>query len=67
MYRLYVSYLLITILQVKEVTVDYTDCKNENDRRCSEVISQNRDALCNCKIPFELQQDFKVGWLCLYT
>ncbi|XP_023709870.1 cell cycle control protein 50A isoform X2 [Cryptotermes secundus] len=44
--------------EVKEVTVDYTDCKNQNDVRCSEVISQNKDAVCNCTIPFELQQDF---------
>lgn len=44
--------------EVKEVTIDYTDCKNQSDVRCSEVISQNKDAVCNCTIPFELQQDF---------
>lgn len=52
---------LVALPQVKEVTIDYTDCKNQNDIRCSEVISQNKDATCNCTIPFELQQDFTVG------
>jgi len=45
--------------EVKEVTVDYTDCKNHKDERCSEMISRDSDAVCNCTIPFELQQDFK--------
>jgi hypothetical protein len=45
--------------QVRELTIDYTDCKNQNDKRCSEVI-QN-DTLCTCTIPFELEQGFKVG------
>jgi len=39
--------------------VDYTDCKNHEGQRCSEEISRNIYALCNCTIPFELQQDFK--------
>lgn len=43
------------------MTIDYTDCKNQYDVRCSEVISENKDATCNCTIPFELEHDFKVG------
>jgi len=57
---------VITLSQVKEVTVDYTECKNQDGKRCSEEIQYN-GAECNCTIPFELQQDFKVGWLCLCT
>lgn len=61
------SHVLMALSQVKEVTVDYTDCKNQNDQRCSEVISQDRDAICNCTIPFELPVDFTVGGLCVRT
>lgn len=49
----------MALSQVKEVTVDYTDCKNDRDERCSDVISKDRDAVCSCTIPFELQHDFK--------
>jgi hypothetical protein len=45
--------------EVKEVTVDYTECTNQNGMRCSDAISRDIDAVCNCTIPFELQQDFK--------
>ncbi|XP_069693625.1 cell cycle control protein 50A isoform X2 [Periplaneta americana] len=45
--------------EVKEVTIDYTDCKNSAGDRCSEVIQEYPDVQCNCKIPFELKQDFK--------
>lgn len=51
--------LLLTSDHVKEVTADYTNCRNENNQTCLEVIAQDTMASCTCKIAINLTESFK--------
>ncbi|KAF2901971.1 hypothetical protein ILUMI_04207 [Ignelater luminosus] len=45
--------------EVKEVTVDYTHCSNSDGNVCADIIAKDRNASCNCTIPFSLETDFQ--------
>jgi len=36
---------------VKEKVIEYTDCKNDQDQLCHEVINATAGASCQCKVP----------------
>lgn len=56
--------------EVKEMVIDYTDCKRsiivggryqQTNVTCSSVINSNPNEDCYCSIPFTLDSDFKVA------
>lgn len=58
--------------EVKEMVIDYTDCKSselvggryrQTNETCYDIISNSSDRECNCSIPFTLESDFKVNTL----
>ncbi|KAF6201248.1 hypothetical protein GE061_005695 [Apolygus lucorum] len=51
--------------QVKEYSMEYTDCMNKDKKPCSEVIMNNTNAACTCVVHFNLTEDFK-GEVYLY-
>ena len=62
--------ILITSLSIQEKIIDYTDCKNAKDdsKLCKDEIL-NKDAVdrdCNCKIDFELEEDWEGEVLMYY-
>ncbi|PSN55866.1 Cell cycle control protein 50A [Blattella germanica] len=45
--------------EVKEISIDYTDCKNAENLKCSDVITKEKENKeCECTIPFELTTHF---------
>ncbi|KAL1117372.1 hypothetical protein AAG570_004698, partial [Ranatra chinensis] len=52
---------------VREKTVDYTYCKSEANPNltCAQVIANNSDQECTCRIPFTLEKNFE-GKVYLY-
>lgn len=54
--------------EVKEMVIDYTDCKRvvegsryqQTNVTCSSIINSNPNEDCYCSIPFTLDSDFKV-------
>ena len=58
--------LYVVSSNVKEYVVDYTDCKDSTDRKCSEYIEQNKTAAnqptgaTNCKCQWTVAGD-KLG------
>lgn len=55
--------LLMSSMTVQEIALDYTDCKSIElpDRTCASIIqnSYNLSKTCQCKIDFELHEDFR--------
>uniref|UniRef100_A0A0A9WLT9 Cell cycle control protein 50A n=1 Tax=Lygus hesperus TaxID=30085 RepID=A0A0A9WLT9_LYGHE len=45
--------------QVKEHSIEYTDCKSKDNQSCSQIIQNNTNAKCTCIVQFNLPQDFK--------
>lgn len=60
---LIVNYCLNLIyFKVQEFTLDYTDCPSLSDplKSCADEISSFNNVTCNCKITFNLEEDFAV-------
>lgn len=48
--------------EVREIVVDYTDCKQMNTGLlCADVIKSGKVKSCECEENFTLTQDFLVG------
>ncbi|XP_011311300.1 cell cycle control protein 50A [Fopius arisanus] len=46
--------------EVREYSVDYTNCKSiQDNRKCSEVILNKPGSICQCNVDFRLVEDFK--------
>lgn len=45
----------MVLIKIKEVTIDYTDCTNDANLTCSEVLTtSNGTDNCTCSVDFEL-------------
>ena len=51
----------MTLCQVNEIKLDYTECTNAAGEKCAEIINQNPNASCDCTVPFELKEDWEVS------
>lgn len=42
---------------VMELEINYTDCLNENNIKCADILNSSAGAtVCNCIIPFNIDQ-----------
>lgn len=48
---------------VNELEVEYTHCASveDNSKLCADIIANNPNAICTCKIKFALKSDFEVS------
>lgn len=43
--------------------IPYTDCVNNNNESCADIIGDRRDKSCNCRITFSLDEDYLVSMI----
>lgn len=49
-------------VQVNEIKIDYTACKNAQDDICADIINTDPNATCDCKVEFALPEDWEVSF-----
>ena len=46
--------------QVLEYSVDYTDCKNADEKMCKDVLAENKtmgDGVCICEMEIDVEKE----------